>query len=305
MVRRIWLFVTLLLTLITVWPAAAQTTPSTAQAFTQQTDPASLIGAYYNAITLGDYQRAYNYWLSLPGNHTVAEFAAGFADTAKVQALVQLPIHEEVAVGGVQASVSTLLIATLRDGTQGYYSGCFTTNKVNADNAPNSNWYLLNAKLRVQPALDLTALAATCPQLSSLTDTEIHPSQSDPLQTIQSYFAALARGADSASYWENPQADPIMQSYSKEFTYMQSLSLFVNPEVKTQIVGDTIDALVPTLVVLNAPDNIHSYLTGCFTLRRSNTSTGESNWHLTNVALGGFSTDPALAINTVAEGCTP
>ncbi|MEP6986920.1 MAG: hypothetical protein ABI970_15045, partial [Chloroflexota bacterium] len=148
-------------------------------------------------------------------------------------------------------------------------------------------------------------LAATCPQLSSLTDTEIHPSQSDPLQTIQSYFAALARGADSASYWENPQADPIMQSYSKEFTYMQSLSLFVNPEVKTQVVGDSIDALVPTLVVLNAADNVHSYLTGCFTLRRSNTSTRESNWHLSNVALGGFSTDPALAINTVAEGCMP
>jgi len=288
-----------------VWPAAAQTAPSTAQAFTQQADPASLIGAYYNAITLGDYQRAYDYWLSMPGNHTEAEFAAGFADTEKVQALVQLPIHEEVAVGGVQASVSTLLIATLRDGTQGYYSGCFTTNKVNVDNASNANWYLQNAKLRLQPALDLTALAATCPQLSSLTDGEIHPSQADPLQTIQSYFAALARGADSAMYWEDLKADPIMQSYSKELTYMQSLSLFVNPEIKAQVVGDNMNALVSTLVVLNAADNVHSFLAGCFTMRHSNASANESNWHLTNVALGGFSTDPASAISVVAQGCTP
>jgi hypothetical protein len=295
----------LLLLIITIWPASAQTIAPTPPAFTRQTDPASLIASYYNAITLGDYQRAYDYWLSMPGNYTEAEFAAGYVDTAKVQVLIQLPIHEQPSPDGVTASISTLLIATRRDGTQSFYSGCYIAHKTATS---DDMWYIQNAKLSLQPALDLTALAATCPELSSLMDDTIRPAQLEPLQTIQSYFAALARSADSARYWEDSKADPILQLYEKELTYTRSISLFVNPEVKIEPSADSDYALVSGLVVLNGANNVYSYLPGCYTLRRinasvANTATPDSKWALTNVALGGFSDDASTAINTVAQGC--
>src|SRR6266545_161224 len=62
--------------------------------FTVQTDPVSLIGAYYNAITLGDYARAYGYWIQAPNNQTESQFQAGFADTLSASAIVRLPVLE-------------------------------------------------------------------------------------------------------------------------------------------------------------------------------------------------------------------
>src|SRR5262245_4349722 len=83
--------------IITLPVAAQQATPppllpaTTPDEFTTRTDPASLIGAYYNAISRGDYARAYSYWESAPGNQTETQFAAGFADTLSARAIVRLP----------------------------------------------------------------------------------------------------------------------------------------------------------------------------------------------------------------------
>src|SRR5215218_7472070 len=99
MQRRIWIVVAFALLLVGVLPAAAQT-PAILE-FNSQTDPASLIGSYYNAITLMDYPRAYSYWESAPGNQTEVQFAAGFSDTLSAQVLVQLPIFEDAGAGNV------------------------------------------------------------------------------------------------------------------------------------------------------------------------------------------------------------
>ena len=313
MQRQNWIIATVLLIMVTVWPAAAQTPTPVPMEFAQQSDPASLIGSYYNAITLGDYQRAYRYWESAPGNSTEAQFAAGFADTAGAQVLVQVPIFEDAGAGNVHASIPTLVIATRKDGTQAYYAGCFITHKTNVPvgNAtePNPNWYLQSAKLKQQSTLNLTALASACSQPVSLTDGLVPAGQLDPLQTVQSYFTALATGGVSAGYWENSTNDVVYQTYGKELTHQLSLELYVNPQIFADGAAGSIYAMVPALVVLNAPDNNKSYLTGCYTTRLSNVPVGNAtesdpNWHFYNATLGTLSTDVSAAISTVAQGCT-
>src|SRR3954471_11412635 len=158
MQRRNWVFVVLVISLLSVLPAAAQTVTPVPMQFTQQTDPASVIGSYYNAITLGDYARAYSYWESAPGNQTEAQFAAGFSDTLSAQVLVQLPIFEDAGAGNVHASIPTLVIANRRNGIRVYYAGCFITHKTNVPigNAtePDPNWYLQKATLKQQATLN-------------------------------------------------------------------------------------------------------------------------------------------------------
>ncbi len=310
--RRIWIIAASLLMLVPFWPALAQT--PVPLPFMAQTDPASLIGSYYNAISLGDYARAYSYWEAAPGNTTEAQFAAGFADTISAQVLVQMPVFEDAGAGNVHASIPTLVIANRTNGTQAYFAGCFITHKTNVPvgNAtqPDPNWYLQSAKLKQQATLNLTALATACTQPVSLMDGLVPPSQLDPLQTVTSYFTALATGGVSTTYWDDPTNDIVYQTYGKELTHQLSLDLYVNPVVDAQGAAGSSYAVVPALVVLNAPDGNHSYLTACYTMRLSNVPVGNAtepdpNWHFFNAALGPLGSDVAAAIATVAQGCTP
>ncbi len=312
MLRRTWILVTL--SLFTVLPAAAQTATAVPIEFNWQTDPASLIGSYYNAITLGDYPRAYSYWEAAPGNQTEAQFAAGFADTASAQVLVQMPIFEDAGAGNVHASIPTLLIANRTNGTQAYYAGCFITHKTNVPvgNAtePDPNWHLQKATLKQQSTLNLTALATACTQPVSLMDGTVPPSQLDPLSTVSSYFTALATGTNAETYWEDLNNDVVYQTYGKELTHQISLDLYVNPVIDEEGAAGSAYAMVPALVVLNTPDNSHMYLTGCYTLRKSNVPVGDAtepdpNWHLYSAAISQLGTDVSTAIMTVAQGCTP
>jgi hypothetical protein len=312
--RRTWIFVVFVLSLLNVLPAAAQTPTPVPLAFMQQTDPASLLGSYYNAISLGDYPRAYSYWESAPGNQTEAQFAAGFADTLSAQVLVQEPIFEDAGAGNVHASIPTLVIANRKNGTQAYFAGCFITHKTNVPvgNAtePNPNWYLQSAKLKQQSTLNLTALASACAQHVSLIDGLVPLGQLDPLQTITSYFTALATGGVSATYWDDPTNDIVYQTYGKELTHQVSLDLYVNPVIDQQGAAGSAYATVPALVVLNAPDGNHSYLSACYIMRQSNVPVGNAtepdpNWHFFNAALGPLSSDVSAVILTVAQGCTP
>ncbi|MBA3869472.1 MAG: hypothetical protein H0X30_09980 [Anaerolineae bacterium] len=314
MQRRNWVLVFLVISLFSVLPAAAQTATPVPMQFTQQTDPASLIGSYYNAITLADYPRAYSYWESAPGNQTETQFAAGFADTASAQVLVQEPIFEDAGAGNVHASVPTLVIANRKNGTQAYYAGCFITHKTNVPvgNAtePDPNWHLQSATLKQQNSLSLAALATACTQPVSLMDGLVPPNQLDPLQTVTSYFTALATGGVITSYWEDPNQDIVYQTYGKELTHEISLELYVNPVIDEEGAAGSAYATVPALVVLNTPDNTKQYLTGCYVTRLSNVPVGNAtepdpNWHFYNATIGTLGTDVAAAIATVAQGCTP
>ena len=68
--------------------------------------PLYLIASYYNAITLKDFARAYNYWNGHePGGATLAEFTAGMSntDTESIRVLARLPVTYDGAAGTMHA----------------------------------------------------------------------------------------------------------------------------------------------------------------------------------------------------------
>ncbi|MFN8378216.1 MAG: hypothetical protein U0452_06045 [Anaerolineae bacterium] len=148
--RSLLLLAIVVMSLMLVGAVGAQQNPN-AFPFTVTTDPASLIGSYYNAISLRDYPRAYSYWETPPGNQSEAQFAAGFSDTASAIALVAVPYLTDAGAGNIYASLPTVVIAQRTNGTQVYYTGCFVVHKTNVPvgNAtePNPNWYLRSAHL--------------------------------------------------------------------------------------------------------------------------------------------------------------
>lgn len=313
--RRLWLMVALALSLFTVLPAAAQTATPVPIPLTDQTDPASLIGSYYNAITLRDYTRAYSYWEAAPANQTEAQFAAGFADTLSVQVLVQLPIFEDAGAGNVHASVPTFLIANRTDGTQVYYAGCFTTHKTNVPvgNAaePDPNWYLQKGALKQQTALDLNVLATACSPPITLWDSLLQPSLLTPIYAVESYFMAIAKG-DMTPVSEtgvDNAGNGFAQNFASQLTGAQGLYVYVNPQVLTEGAAGSIYATIPVLVTFTAADLTPYHLSICFVARKSNVPIGDAtapdpDWHITTSS-GLNHPDLPTAVTTVGQGCTP
>jgi hypothetical protein len=292
-------------------PLLPATTPAE---FTIQTDPASLIGAYYNAITLGDYARAYGYWIQAPDNQTETQFAAGFADTLSASAIVRLPIFEDAGAGNVYALIPTLVTAERRDGSTVFFAGCFTAHKSNVPvgNAaePDPDWYLQKGDLKQVQTPDFAALDTVCdPEYSLTDDPNLVPSQLDPVHLIESYFSMLVTGkaADAAALWEPNVGDMFLGAYGKEVRAALSINLYVNPPLYGEGAAGSIFVSIPAIVVTNNPDNSHLYITGCYVARLSDVPVGDAttpdpNWHLFNTTLK-LAPDAPSAIVAANESC--
>lgn len=319
MVRIVALLVSALLLVSSVAAQEATPTPllppTIPDEFTTQADPASLIGAYYNAISRGDYARAYRYWEQAPNNQTEAQFTAGFADTLNARAIVRLPIFSDAGAGNVFASIPTLVVAGRRNGSTAYFAGCFIAHKTNVPVGdapePDPNWYLRDGNLRQVQTPDLTALDSACDEEFSLTtDPNLVPNQLDPVQLLTSYFTLIANGntQNAATLWENPPGDLFAAAFANEITSATSIDLYVNPVIVTEGAAGSIYASIPALVVTHRPDNTNFYITGCYIARRSNVPAGDSttpdpNWRFYNLAFS-VAADTPSAIAALNERCT-
>ena len=139
---------------------AAFGVPTPAQvSYADQNTPVDLLASFYNAINRQEYQRAYGYWETLPSPYT--QFVQGYADTASVQLIVQLPAFIDAGAGNAYANIPTVLIATTRDGSEQTFAGCYTTHKVNIQ--PDV-WHLARATIALAAAgLAIpSALAQVC-----------------------------------------------------------------------------------------------------------------------------------------------
>jgi hypothetical protein len=139
---------------------AAFGVPTPAQvSYADQDTPTDVLASFYNAINRQEYQRAYGYWETPPSPY--AQFVQGYADTASVQLIVQLPAFIDAAAGNLHATIPTALVATQRNGSQQTFVGCYTTHKVNIQ--PDV-WHLSRATI-VPTAASLaipSALAQAC-----------------------------------------------------------------------------------------------------------------------------------------------
>lgn len=309
----------LALMLLVIPVSAQQATPSadipdtTADSFTNQTDPVSLISAYYNAISRAEYSRAYSYWEAAPQGQTPEQFAAGFADTLSARAIVWLPVLEGVGAGNAYADLPTLVIALHFDGTEHYYEGCFRAHKTNVPvgNAtePDPNWYLQTGELQEYAQPDFGALASVCEEGVTLQEPLTTPSQYDPTQLIASYFIAAAAGntAQAAVYWQNGSEDLFATNYGSLLTGAQNVQLFINPDIVSEGAAGSAYAVIPALTLITAADGSPYFITGCYTARRSNVPVGDAtepdpNWYLVNATFT-RALDEKDAIRLLTVGC--
>jgi hypothetical protein len=287
-------------------------TVQTPTPFDQQTEPAALIGSYYNAITLKDYTRAYNYWEQAPGGRTEAQFAAGFADTAGAQAVIRLPIFTDAGAGNLFASIPTLVIAERNDGSTAYFAGCFTAHKTNVPEGnatePDPNWYIREGTLRAQTALDLTALDTACEETESLTEpVNTTISQLDPVALIQSYFMELLTGSTASTFWQGTLGDLFAAQYN--LAGAADVQLYVNPEILVEGAAGSAYAGIPALTVFTDADGNANYVVGCYTARRSSVPVGNAtepdpNWYFEDATLISAA-DAAAAVAQLAQVCLP
>src|SRR5687768_15788766 len=92
-----------------------------------RTDPVLAVASYYNAIALGEFDRAYGYWENGPiDGSTLAEFAAGYVNTIRVAAFMAAPVFEDFGAGNGFAQVPVLITAEHIDGSRQNYTGCIT-----------------------------------------------------------------------------------------------------------------------------------------------------------------------------------
>jgi len=125
--------------------------------YISQDSPVDLLASFYNAIDRQEYGRAYGYWETSPGPYE--QFAQGYADTASVQLIVQLPAFIDAGAGNVYSNIATVLIATTREGDQQTFVGCYTTHKVNIQ--PDV-WHL--ARATIKPAAANRAIPSVLAQ---------------------------------------------------------------------------------------------------------------------------------------------
>jgi hypothetical protein len=144
--------------------AEAAATFAQGNGYDNPTSPVDVVASYFDAVELADYERAYDYWESAPLSY--ADFAAGYAETASVQVIVEPPTRLEGAAGSLYAVVPTYLVAQHTDGSVHSFAGCITTRKSNvpAPDEADSAWHIYEAQFaKVDNLTNISAaLAAAC-----------------------------------------------------------------------------------------------------------------------------------------------
>jgi hypothetical protein len=111
----------------------------------------AIVHEYYRAISSRDFERAYRYWgVSGPPGQSLQSFAAGFTDTASVQAKTGAPSRIEPAAGSRYIEVPTTIVATTKAGTARRFEGTYTLRRTVIDGAPAAErrWHIYRASIR-------------------------------------------------------------------------------------------------------------------------------------------------------------
>jgi len=114
--------------------------------------PAQIIRRYYAAIDSGNYAVAYELWgqRGQASGQTREQFAAGFAQTARVRATVGDSVRVEGAAGSQYATVPVVIEAALRSGERQRFTGTYTLRRAMVDGATaeQRQWHIYKAELR-------------------------------------------------------------------------------------------------------------------------------------------------------------
>lgn len=133
---------------------AAPTDPSAAAEPTAS-DAVGVLHAYFDAINARAFPQAYAAWSDggRSSGQTPEQFAAGFADTIRVEATPGAPGAVDAAAGSRYIEVPVSIVATHRDGSTHRYEGLYTLRRAVVDGATPEQraWRIASAELRETP----------------------------------------------------------------------------------------------------------------------------------------------------------
>jgi hypothetical protein len=138
--------------------------PAPETSYDDQSGPVRLLASYYNAINLGEYTRAWEYW-EAPPDPSFEVFPDGFADTESVMLVVRPATLSEGAAGSTYVAIPTLLSATHTDGSRHNFVGCFVARRPNVGRpGVEQEWWLFDATVQRSPdnTTDVTVLDQAC-----------------------------------------------------------------------------------------------------------------------------------------------
>ena len=115
-------------------------------------DAVGVLQAYYAAINARDFAQAYAAWSDggRSSGQTPEQFAAGFADTARVEVAPGTPGTVDAAAGSRYVEVPVSIVATHRDGGTHRYAGRYVLRRAVVDGATPEQraWRIASAELR-------------------------------------------------------------------------------------------------------------------------------------------------------------
>jgi hypothetical protein len=247
-----------------------------------RTDPVLAVASYYNAIALGEYDRAYSYWEDGPvDGSTLAEFSAGYVSTIRVAAFMAAPVFEGVAAGSSFAQVPVLVTAEHVDGARHNYAGCVTVHKANVPvgdaTQPDPNWSLRDADISEVADFDLTLLDTVCepPPDEAL---DVYTARNSPIEVLGAYINAITNQnyARAYSYWELPPDNATLEQFSAGYADTAAVSLVVRADAFTGGAAGSMYASIPVLLTATDFEGDKTFFGGCYVTRHSNVPVGDA-----------------------------
>jgi len=239
---------------------------STVPYYNLQDHPEQVIASYLNAINRQEYQRAYDYWGSNP--QSFADFAAGFATTSEVKAVINIPNFTEGAAGSIYTAIPTLLLSTHTDGSRHYYLGCYVLRRSNV--TPDAPWLIYNGEFSVTNSTDVVQLARACSGYGPPPPDWVYDEMDTPLHMIGSYVNAINQKDyhRAYGYWEmNPQS---YADFAAGFADTKSIMAVARIPVWVEGAAGSSFARVATLLIATHTDDSRHIYRACYETRKSN-----------------------------------
>jgi hypothetical protein len=127
--------------------------------------PVDTLVSYFNAVVLRDYTRAYNYWITPPGNVSLQKFTEGYANTADVWVYLKLNgFRSWVSTAGLpQADVPVFLAGIHPDGVGEYFAGCYTFRRTGISPDGMETWRMDTYRIKAVAKLIIGMQEMVCP----------------------------------------------------------------------------------------------------------------------------------------------
>jgi hypothetical protein len=182
------------------------------------------------------------------------------------------------------------VLATLNDGSSQIFAGCFHVvhYDVPAGNPPtvDPNWHFNSASLEPAASVDFVQAARACSLVESFPTPTGFDNQLSPLDTISSYYDAIAAHdyARAYHYWQTGAPGQTLAQFAQGFAGTSDIGVVVALSFQMDAAAGSAYASAPLLITARNQNQPQLFV-GCIVTRKSNVPVGNAltpdpNWYL-------------------------